>query len=194
MLEEIVWFLIFGAVISLLTVFIKIIIEFPGLLKFKCIYREQSAEDDFQEVVEVNVDHVMAYYQLHTHKSVEALKKKQKARVREISSESESEILSISDIMHDAVTSSDDGKLTDKESAKKEIAIEIEGKPVGRQQDTAPHQLTIKVHRINEPKKVTELSSPVHGTVSAVIEHHRETTVPAIEISAHNKHGHVRQH
>ena len=45
-----VWFLIFGAVISLVTVFIKIIIEFPGLLKFKCIYREQSAEDDFQEV------------------------------------------------------------------------------------------------------------------------------------------------
>ena len=45
-----VWFLIFGAVISLITVFIKIIMEFPGLLKFKCIYREQSAEDDFQEV------------------------------------------------------------------------------------------------------------------------------------------------
>ena len=134
----------------------------------------------------------MAYYQLHTQKKVEALKKKQKTRVREISSESESEIMSISDIMHDVVTSSEDGKLT--ESAKKDIAIEIEEKPVGRPQDTAPHQFTIKVHRINELKKVTELSSPVPGTVSAVIEHHRETTVPSIEISAHNKHGHVRQH
>ena len=130
----------------------------------------------------------MAYYQLHTHKSVEALKKKQRARVREESSESESEIMSISDIIHDVVTSSEDEKLTDKESARKEIAIEIE------EEDAAPRQLTIKVHRMNEPKKVSELSSPVHGTVSAVIEHHRETTVPSIEISAHNKHGHVRQH
>ena len=34
----------------MITVIIKILIEFPGLLKFKCIYREQSAEDDFQEV------------------------------------------------------------------------------------------------------------------------------------------------
>ena len=141
------------------------------------------------------MDHVMAYYQLHTHKSVEALKKKQRARVREESSESESEIMSISDIMHDVVTSSEDDKLTDKESTRKEIAIEIaEEKPGAGQQDVAPHQLTIKVHRMNEPKKVTELSSPVNGTVSAVIEHHRETTVPSIEISAHNKHGHVRQH
>ena len=138
----------------------------------------------------------MAYYQLHTHKSVEALKKKQRAKVREESSESESEIMSISDIMHDVVTSSEDDKLTDKESTRKEIAIEIEEeKPGAGQQDVlAPHQLTIKVHRMNEPKKVTELSSPVNGTVSAVIEHHRETTVPSIEISAHNKHGHVRQH
>ena len=141
------------------------------------------------QVVEVNVDHVMAYYQLHTHKSSEALKKKQKARVRVESSESESEILSISDIIHDVVTSSEDGKLTE-ESTKNEVAIEIEEE----KKDAAPCQLTIKVHRMNESKKVTDLSSPVPGTVSAVIEHHRETTVPSIEISAHNKHGHVRQH
>ena len=141
------------------------------------------------QVVEVNVDHVMAYYQLHTHKSAEALKKKQRARVRVESSESESEILSISDIIHDVVTSSEDGKLTE-ESTKNEVAIEIEEE----KKDAAPCQLTIKVHRMNESKKVTDLSSPVPGTVSAVIEHHRETTVPSIEISAHNKHGHVRQH
>ena len=132
----------------------------------------------------------MAYYQLHTQKSAEALKKKQKARVRVERSESESEILSISDIINDVVSSSEDGKLTDKESTKKEVAIEIEEE----KKDAAPCQLTIKVHRMNESKKVTDLSSPVPGTVSAVIEHHRETTVPSIEISAHNKHGHVRQH
>ena len=147
------------------------------------------------KVVDVNVDHVMAYYQLHTQKNVEALKKKKRANVRAESSESASDIMSISDIIHDVVTSSEDGKPIDNGSGKKEIAIEIEGeKPGSGKQDNSPCQLTIKVHRMNEPKKVTELSSSVPGTVSAVIEHHRETTVPSIEISAHNKHGHVRQH
>ena len=109
-------------------------------------------------------------------------------------SDSESEIISMSDIIHDIVSSSEE--YIDKYSEKENIAIEIEEKKSGagqRPQDDPPHQLTIKVHRMNEPKKVTEIS-PVPGTVSAVIEHHRETSVPSIEISAHNKHGHVRQH
>ena len=133
----------------------------------------------------------MAYYQLHNHKSVEALKKKQRIKVV---TDSESEIISMSDIIHDIVSSSEE--YIDKYSEKENIAIEIEEKKPGagqRPQDDTPHQLTIKVHRMNEPKKVTEIS-PVPGTVSAVIEHHRETSVPSIEISAHNKHGHVRQH
>ena len=43
-----VWLLIFGVLVSLATVLIKIIIEFPGLLRLKCIYSEDrvdSSED-----------------------------------------------------------------------------------------------------------------------------------------------------
>ena len=39
-----VWLLIFGVLVSLATVFIKIIIEFPGLLRLKCIYTEDRED------------------------------------------------------------------------------------------------------------------------------------------------------
>ena len=39
-----VWLLIFGVVVSLATVLIKIIIEFPGLLRLKCVYSEERED------------------------------------------------------------------------------------------------------------------------------------------------------
>ena len=39
-----VWLLIFGVVVSLATVLIKIIIEFPGLLRLKCVYSEDRED------------------------------------------------------------------------------------------------------------------------------------------------------
>ena len=68
----------------------------------------------------------MAYYQLHNHKSVEALKKKQRIKVV---TDSESEIISMSDIIHDIVSSSEE--YIDKYSEKENIAIEIEEKKPG---------------------------------------------------------------
>ena len=40
-----VWLLIFGVLVSLATVLIKIFIEFPGLLRLKCIYTEDTRDE-----------------------------------------------------------------------------------------------------------------------------------------------------
>ena len=41
-----VWLLIFGVLVSLATLLIKIFIEFPGLLRLKCIYTEDLGDED----------------------------------------------------------------------------------------------------------------------------------------------------
>ena len=47
-----VWVVLFGLVVAAATIIIKIAIEFPGFLRFKCMYKEDhsNAEDDFDEV------------------------------------------------------------------------------------------------------------------------------------------------
>ena len=44
--------MLFGLVVAAATIIIKIAIEFPGFLRFKCMYKEDhsNAEDDFDEV------------------------------------------------------------------------------------------------------------------------------------------------
>lgn len=43
------WLFLFGVFVAVVTIILKIMIEFPGLLKFKCIYKEQS-NDNLEEV------------------------------------------------------------------------------------------------------------------------------------------------
>ena len=45
-----VWLVIFAICVTIATIMIKILIEFPGFLKFKCIYREENSKDDLAEV------------------------------------------------------------------------------------------------------------------------------------------------
>ena len=46
------WVLLFGLVVAAATIIIKIAIEFPGFLRFKCMYKEDhtNVRDDFDEV------------------------------------------------------------------------------------------------------------------------------------------------
>ena len=51
-----VWLLIFGVLVSLATVLIKIIIEFPGLLRLKCIYTEDR--EDCEDTMSCDLEKV----------------------------------------------------------------------------------------------------------------------------------------
>ena len=49
-----VWLLIFVVLVTMATILIKIVIEFPGLLRLKCVYNEGSEEDTSEDVEKVS--------------------------------------------------------------------------------------------------------------------------------------------
>ena len=141
------------------------------------------------QIVEVDVDRVMMYYEHEMRKSNKGGRNKSKVQVdHENSREAAGDIVKkVHKHKH---------KLRDNKQIEKNVN-EIEIDPIASSPDIIaydiPPQVTIKLHKkmCSDPKKVTDLGIK---TVSAVIEHH--DTAPSIEISeaAHHKHGHVRQH
>lgn len=194
MLEELVWLVIFAICVTIATIMIKILIEFPGVLKFKCIYREEeTSNNDFEEVVDVDVEQIMKHYENQMRKK----KIRTKSRVS-LSCESESELDIIRKVhKHKHKHKNKDVKQIEKNFNEKEISIEVDDEKLACIPSEIPHQLTITVNDNNSDtvdnnnlsqKRVSQLNLK---TV-AVIEHHENP--PAIEITAHSKHGHVRQH
>ena len=131
-------------------------------------------------------------------------KNKSRTRARvSVSCESESELDIIRKVhKHKHKHKNKDVKQIEKNFNKKEISIEVDDEKISDPPcipSEIPHQLTITVNDNKDsdsvdnnnlpPKRVSELNLK---TV-AVIEHHAPTP-PAIEITAHSKHGHVRQH
>ena len=49
-----VWLLIFVVLVTMATILIKIVIEFPGLLRLKRVYNEDSEEDTSEDVEKVS--------------------------------------------------------------------------------------------------------------------------------------------
>jgi len=179
---------LFGVFVAVVTIILKIMIEFPGLLKFKCIYKEQS-KDNLEEIVEVDVDEVMSYYQHKQKKSI----RKSKVNI-EVDPESDEEsIAEFIKKVHKHSHRHEDVKQIAR-NANEDISLDIDDESLEMPPhipSDIPHQLTIKLHKkvSSEPRVCPD---PALKTVSAVIEH-RESA-PSIEISAHHKHGHVRQH
>lgn len=130
--------------------------------------------------------------------------RKNKSRTRSrvsVSCESESEMDIIRKVhKHKHKHKNKDIQQIEKNFNEKEISIEVDDEKISDPlciPSEIPHQLTITVNDNKSdcidnnnlsPKQVSELNLK---TV-AVIEHHESP--PAIEITAHSKHGHVRQH
>ena len=137
------------------------------------------------QIVEVDVDEVMSYYQHKQKKSI----RKSKVNI-EVDPESDEEsIAEFIKKVHKHSHRHEDVKQIAR-NVNEEISLDIDDESLEMPSDI-PHQLTIKLHKTvsSEPRVCPD---PALKTVSAVIEH-RESA-PSIEISAHHKHGHVRQH
>jgi len=196
MLEELVWLVIFAICVTIATIMIKILIEFPGFLKFKCIYKDEAAGNDFEEVVDVDVEQIMKHYESQMKKN----KSRTKSRVSIDLVSCESDADTVRKLhKHKHKHRNRDVKQIEKNFNEKEISIEVDDEKISEPAcipSEIPHQLTITVNdnksdpvdNNNIAAKVPEISLK---TV-AVIEHHEAP--PAIEITAHSKHGHVRQH
>ena len=146
------------------------------------------------QIVEVNVEEVMMFYEQELRRSS---KSKKKSKVRK---ETDHELEEDSDIIKEIHKHRDKQKharIQIEESANDEdISADVDetrdSLEVKQQPDIPteiPQHLTIKLNKksFHDTKNISELK-----TVAAVIEHHE--TRPTIEISAHHKHGHVRQH
>ena len=141
------------------------------------------------QIVEVDVDEVMSYYQHKQKKSI----RKSKVNI-EVDPESDEEsIAEFIKKVHKHSHRHEDVKQIAR-NANEDISLDIDDESLEMPPhipSDIPHQLTIKLHKkvSSEPRVCPD---PALKTVSAVIEH-RESA-PSIEISAHHKHGHVRQH
>ena len=148
------------------------------------------------QIVEVNVEEVMTFYERELRRNSKS-KKKSKVRIEtdhELEQDSASDIIKtihkhrnkpkhariqIEESANDEEISADVDEMRDSLVKQPDIPTEI----------PAHQLLTIKLNKksFNDTKNISELK-----TVAAVIEHHDSR--PTIEISAHHKHGHVRQH
>jgi len=73
MLAVLVWLLIFVVLVTMATILIKIVIEFPGLLRLKCVYNEGSEEDTSEDVEKsrkLDLNSVLAHYDNQVKKNV----------------------------------------------------------------------------------------------------------------------------
>ena len=147
------------------------------------------------QIVEVNVEEVMTYFEKEMRKGDKSKHKTKDQMNYEDDEESVSDI--IKKVHRHTHKTRHKNKKQIVESVNEEI-IEIvdPDKSLVRPTDIPreiPHQLTIKLHNNTAgTERTKQISDLGLKTVSAVIEHHDAS--PTIEISAHHKHGHVRQH
>ena len=147
------------------------------------------------QIVEVNVEEVMTYFEKEMRKGDKSKHKTKDQMNYEDDEESVSDLIEKVH-RHKHKTRHKGKKLIVESVNEEDIEIANPDKSLVRPPDIPreiPHQLTIKLHNNTAGTETTKNISDLGlKTVSAVIEHH--DTTPTIEISAHHKHGHVRQH